>query len=35
MSMNDVKARAYLAATTTVTTALAVYALAAPHNKPN
>lgn len=35
MSMNGLKSRAYLAATTAVTTALAVYALAAPHNKPN
>lgn len=34
MSVNDFKARAYLAATTTVTTALAIYALAAPHNEP-
>jgi hypothetical protein len=32
---NGLKARAYLAATTAVTTALAVYAFAAPHNKPN
>ncbi|NYI80185.1 hypothetical protein BJ988_004833 [Nocardioides panzhihuensis] len=35
MSTNGLKARAYLAATTSVTTALAIYAFAAPHNKPN
>lgn len=35
MSMNSFKARAYLAATTAVTTGLAVYAFAAPHNRPN
>lgn len=28
--MNDIKARAYLAATTAATTALAIYAFAAP-----
>lgn len=33
MSMNNMKSRAYLAATTTVTTALAIYAFAAPHNQ--
>lgn len=32
MSMNSMKSRAYLAATTTVTTALAIYAFAAPFN---
>jgi len=35
MSMNSMKSRAYLAATTTVTTALAIYAFAAPHNVPS
>jgi hypothetical protein len=35
MSTNGLKARAYLAATTGVTTALAIYAFAAPHNRPN
>ncbi|MBG6099377.1 hypothetical protein HD557_005359 [Nocardioides luteus] len=35
MSMNGMKSRAYLAATTAVTTALAIYAFAAPHNVPN
>lgn len=34
MSTNELKARAYLAATTAVTTALAIYAFAAPHNRP-
>lgn len=33
MSMNNMKSRTYLAATTTVTTALAIYAFAAPHNQ--
>ena len=35
MSTNGLKARAYLAATTAVTTALAIYAFAAPHNHPD
>lgn len=33
MSMNGLKSRTYLAATTTITTALAIYALCAPHNE--
>lgn len=33
--INDLKARAYLAAATVVPTALAIYALAAPHNDPH
>lgn len=34
--MSDgLKARIYLAAVTTTTTALAIYALAAPHNEAN
>ncbi len=33
MNTSGLKARAYLAATTTVTTALAIYAFAAPHNQ--
>jgi hypothetical protein len=33
--MSDIKARAYLATTTAVTTALAIYAFAAPHNVPS
>lgn len=35
MSTNEFKARAYLAATTTVTTTLAIYAFAAPFNQPH
>lgn len=35
MSMNGMKSRAYLAATTTVTAALALYAFAAPFNVPH
>lgn len=33
MTTNGLKARAYLAATTAATTALAIYAFAAPHNQ--
>lgn len=35
MTTNQLKARAYLVATTTVTTALAIHAFAAPHNQPD
>jgi hypothetical protein len=35
MSFDDLKARVYLAGATIVPTALAIYALAAPHNEPN
>lgn len=35
MSMNGMKSRAYLAATTAVTTAFALYAFAAPFNVPH
>ena len=35
MSINNLKARIYLAGATIVPTALAVYALAAPHNHPD
>lgn len=35
MSMNRMKSRAYVAATTTVATALALYAFAAPFNVPH
>lgn len=35
MSMNNMKSRAYLVATTTVTAALALYAFAAPFNVPH
>ena len=35
MSINDLKARIYLAGASIVPTALAVYALAAPHNHPD
>lgn len=33
MTFDDLKARAYLAGATIVPTALAIYALAAPHNE--
>ncbi|MDR7312965.1 hypothetical protein J2S40_004023 [Nocardioides luteus] len=35
MGFNDLKARLYLAGATVVPTALAIYALAAPHNQPD
>jgi hypothetical protein len=34
MKFDDLKARMYLAGATIVPTALAIYALAAPHNEP-